>query len=197
MAWIKWNCGLEGRPEVVAMSRELRKDRIHIAGCCMVCWAWGDRELRDGRAEGIPPEFLNELTGVKRFANAMEAVGWIRREGSGFCFVDWEHHNSRSAKDRAMDASLKNRTRPGHDPDKKPDTTRTENRTQTGHEPDQIREEKIIKYPPNPPGRGVPLLKRKDREGIPQAVIDEARVTATMSDEQFAVYRASKNGATH
>jgi len=101
-AWIKWNHGLESRPEVLAMARSLGLDPIHVAGCCMVAWAWGDRELRNGRAASVDVAQLDQIARVENFGNAMVKAGWLRCDDSGFVFSKWDRHNSKSAKQRAL-----------------------------------------------------------------------------------------------
>jgi len=116
-AWIKWNHGLESRPEVLAMARSLGLDPIHVAGCRMVAWAWGDRELRNGRAASVDVAQLDQIARVENFGNAMKRVGWLRCDDDGFVFSKWDRHNSKSAKQRTLDLARKGRNGSGKIPD--------------------------------------------------------------------------------
>lgn len=143
MAWIKWNHGLAGRLEVVKMGQMLRIPAVYVAGCCMVVWEWADRETRSGHAPGVTLTYLDQVTGVKRFGDAMRKVGWLEMDGDGFRFVGWDTHNSDSAKERANWAMRKQRNRhhvttdDGQKQEPKGYQCHGSMRTESGHDRDQ------------------------------------------------------------
>jgi len=151
----------------------LQTDRRRVAVACMEFWEWADSETEDGIIDGITPAFVDDLTDLPGFFDAMVAVGWIVRISE----ARWEipnflRHNGLSAKKRAMDTELKRKTRTttrevsGSNPDNCPDGERTK----TG--PEKRREEKR---------RG---------EAAPEVHINENSAPAPTGTERSAIRQA-------
>jgi len=121
----------------------LQTDRRRIAVACMEFWEWADSETQDGIIVGITPAFVDDLTDLPGFFDAMVAVGWlVRIDETSWEIPNFLRHNGLSAKKRALDTELKRKTRStrqnvsGSETDKCPD----DERTKTG--PEKRREEK-------------------------------------------------------
>ena len=71
----------------------------------MEIWEWADAETTDGYAKGVGPEWLDELTRINGFGQAMIDAGWLDLDGGkGILFPNWEVWNSCSAKARILNA---------------------------------------------------------------------------------------------
>jgi len=102
MAWIKCEHGLFEKAEVLAIGVALNIPENQAVGCCLKLWAWADRESTDGHIAWATPSSVDRIAGVEGFAAAMAAVEWLTEEDGGVRFGNWDRHNSRSAKERAL-----------------------------------------------------------------------------------------------
>ena len=109
--WIPWTKGLPLKREVVMMGRALSLDRQRIACHCMAVWEWADENTADGNAPGVPSTFLDELTSVPSFGQAMLDVGWLAEDANGIIFPNWDRWNTHSAKVRAQNRERKRKER--------------------------------------------------------------------------------------
>lgn len=107
--WIKWEHGLEVKAEVFRMAKALGISRHELCGRCMVFWAWADVNTADGFIPGADADSIDEIAGAPGFASAMERVGWLVVDDLGATIINFDRHNGRSAKERAM----KNRRQAG------------------------------------------------------------------------------------
>ena len=114
--WIKWQRGLSRKPEVLRMSAKLERSRHEIAALLMEVWEWTDEQVadpdEDGNAivrieSGQARAFIDHLTGLLGFADAMSAENWISFRSAHVAFPNWGRHNGKSAKRRALDAERK------------------------------------------------------------------------------------------
>ena len=111
--WIKWTKGLPHKREVVALAKKLRIDRRIVACMLMEVWEWADDNTADGHVAGVTETFLDELVGVTDFGAAMAdpIVGWLLVDSEGITFPNYERHNGKPAKQRALAAERKARQR--------------------------------------------------------------------------------------
>lgn len=124
--WIKWQRGLSRKPEVLRMSAKLQRSRHEIAALLMEVWEWTDEQVadpdEDGNAivrieSGQVRAFIDHLTGLLGFADAMSAEKWIEFRSAHVAFPNWGRHNGKSAKRRALDAERKRSERSGDEGD--------------------------------------------------------------------------------
>lgn len=102
--WIKLDTHIFDKPEVVAIADELGEPETHVVGCLAWVWAWFDRHTEDGNAASVTKAFLNRRVGVTGFAEAMEKVGWLEATNNGLIMPNFDAHNGKSAKKRAVTA---------------------------------------------------------------------------------------------
>lgn len=101
--WIKWVKGFAKKPEVISMSTMLDKPRGVIASACMELWEWVDSVSVDGYALSVTEAFIDSHVGVTGFAESMLKVGWLSIENNGgFTIPNFDRHNSKTAKHRAL-----------------------------------------------------------------------------------------------
>lgn len=168
--WIKMRHRLLGEQEVKAMALRLRVSRQHIAGCLLAVWSHADQfavERPDTlQRDNCPPDtgtksgteveitegFLafTSLADIDHeamqpgFAEAMEAVGWLRVYEDGVGFPQYQIHHSSSSKTRASEAKKKQtqRAKKEKSPAKRPDATGTDVPASAGQKPDTIEGER-------------------------------------------------------
>lgn len=133
--WVKWEIGLENKPEVVRMAALLGKSRKEVAVDCMTLWAWADRTIPEDTISesgsafvtlspcaGDNMAFIDTVVGTPLFADSISRVGWLRFRDERVEFPNFGRHNGETAKTRARNA--RNQKKKRQIPDvKKPPTT--------------------------------------------------------------------------
>ena len=172
--WIKMRHRLLGEQEVKAMAVRLRVSRQHVAGCLLAVWSHADQfavERPDPlQRYKCPAECPGDAgtsggTGVEAtegflaftsladidheamqpgFAEAMEAVGWLRVYEDGIGFPQYQIHHSSSSKTRASEAKKKQtqRAEKKKSPAKRPAAPGTDVPMSAGQNPDTIEGER-------------------------------------------------------
>ena len=102
--WIKWAKGLTRKPEVLAISAAVGRNRREVAALLMEIWEWADDVTTDGNADCVTKAFLDELIGVTGFASAMQSAGWLTETDHGIAFPNFLVHNGEPSKKRAQTA---------------------------------------------------------------------------------------------
>lgn len=100
--WIKWESGLEAKPEIFRIAKALRVSRFDACGRCMLFWVWADGNTTDGFIKGADAAFVDEIVGVVGFADALECAGWIVVDDMGVTLINFDRHNGKTAKQRAL-----------------------------------------------------------------------------------------------
>jgi hypothetical protein len=100
--WLKWSKGLADRREILVMATKLDISPAEIVVGCFRVWEWADDETEDGNVDGVTLVTVDRFARIDGFADAMVSVGWLRETGSGIEFVNYDHHNSQTAKRRAL-----------------------------------------------------------------------------------------------
>lgn len=155
--WIKWQRGLSRKPEVLRMSARLGRSRHEIAALLMEVWEWTDEQVADPDEEGNAivriesgqaRAFIDHLTGLLGFAEAMSAENWISFRSAHVAFPNWGRHNGKSAKRRALDAERKRSERSDEGKDvRKPSASKADKKRTRGEE-----RRVITPSPPTPSG---------------------------------------------
>lgn len=99
--WIKLQTCTPDKPEVYLLAEELDIDPDAVVGKLVRIWCWADAQTRDGYAT-VTKALLDRITGVTGFTIAMLHVGWLVETEHGFMFPNFERHNGKTAKTRAM-----------------------------------------------------------------------------------------------
>lgn len=111
MSWLKWNCGLTRKREILIMASALSMRPVYVAAHFMLVMEWADGETDTGEIAGLPVSVLDEYAQCSGFGQAMVNVGWVEVYDGGFRFVNYERHNGTSTKKRLAAASRQNRKR--------------------------------------------------------------------------------------
>lgn len=99
--WIKMRSNLDGDPRVVYIAELLHITELHAVGLLWKLWSWADQHTIDGNAPSVTSSFLDRITCVSGFANAVEKAGWLDLS-HGVILPRFEEHNGQTAKNRAL-----------------------------------------------------------------------------------------------
>ena len=112
--WIKWEKGLEQKPEVIRIAKAMRTTPLHAAAMCMRVWAWADDNCTDGVVAGFDGSDLDAVVGIDGISKSMASVGWLLVSESGMQFPNYDRHNGITAKERALNANRMRMARANH-----------------------------------------------------------------------------------
>ena len=181
--WGKIEHGLRDKPEVIAMAAELNvPDRDLIVGKLIRLWEWFNKNTADGCAHGVTQTFIDSHVALEGFATALETVGWLSVRNGSICQPNFDRHNSKSAKARALANERVKRSRNVASVTKPLPEKRREEKKETPLPPsldtpefrkewdDYRRHRAEIKKPIKPTGEKKALAKL-ERMGLPRALI--------------------------
>ena len=100
--WIKMRVDLRDDPAVIRIAATLDLDEFEVVGRLHHLWAWADRQSRDGNADGVTKKWIDRYVQRDGFAQSMVEVGWLRITDTGILIPNFERHNGKSAKKRAL-----------------------------------------------------------------------------------------------
>ena len=88
------------------MAAELGIDQDAVVGKLLRVWTWADQNTVtcNGESNGVTvtSSFLDRLTFCQGFANAMREAGWLSGDDGALRFPNFERHNGKTAKERAL-----------------------------------------------------------------------------------------------
>lgn len=100
--WIKFEATTPDKPEVVQMAAKLGIDQDAVIGKLLRLWVWADQNSVDGNAATVTSAFLDRLAFCQNFAIAMRDVGWLIGDDGALTFPNFDRHNGKTAKARAI-----------------------------------------------------------------------------------------------
>jgi hypothetical protein len=102
--WIKMDVGLPEKPEVWRIAGICHIDPDAVVGKLLKVWRWFDSHTEDGNALGVSYALVDFVSGVSGFAEAMALCGWLVQDGIILTLPNFDHHNGKTAKNRALTA---------------------------------------------------------------------------------------------
>lgn len=103
--WIKMEASTPDKAEVLAITATMGWDDVDITvGKLFRVWRWFDQQTVNGNAPGVTQALLDRVAGVSGFAEAMQKVGWLTIKSSGITLPNFDRHNGKTAKARALTA---------------------------------------------------------------------------------------------
>lgn len=138
--WIKFELSTPDKPEVWAIAQECGIDPDAVVGKLLRIWGWFDQQTENGNAPSVSKSLLDRMVGVTGFCDVVINAGWLADDGAVLSVVNFDRHNGKTAKNRALTAKRVSKHRNAdvtHDA-----LAREEKR----------REEKNIKPPKSPKG---------------------------------------------
>lgn len=144
--WIKMRIGLRHDPSVIELSQRLGKSKQQILGALFEFWSIANEQTVDGWLPGYTPAAVDDELKLKRFAEALGAVGWLEIREGGLLIPDFQLHNGDSAKRRAKENVRKRQERGNRAPAVREPSApiADKSRTKLGQKTDapRVREEK-------------------------------------------------------
>jgi len=137
--WLKVETSLPDKPEVHYIASTLNIDPDAVIGKLLRVWSWFDQHTEDGNAHGVTFALVDRFTGVTGFGEAMQFAGWLVQKDKTLVMVNFDRHNSKSAKKRALSGERQQRFRNasvtlGALPEKR----REEKNKYIAHQPDSV-----------------------------------------------------------
>lgn len=102
MSWIKFETATSEKPEVWAIAQALGIDADAVVGKLLRVWAWFDTQTVSGNAPSVTKALLDSKVCVSGFCQAMISVGWMIEEDGVICLPNFDRHNGKTAKNRAL-----------------------------------------------------------------------------------------------
>lgn len=103
--WLKFDASTPDKPEVLAITVAMGWDDPDLTvGKLLRMWRWFDQQTIDGNAPGVTSALLDRLIGVSGLCAAMESVGWLEVYEGGIILPNFDRHNGKTAKNRALTA---------------------------------------------------------------------------------------------
>ena len=104
MSWSKFDTAPPDKPEVWLIADCLKIDPDAVVGKLLRVWAWFDDHSVDGNAPSVTKKLLDRAVGVEGFCDAMLSAGWMTDDGELISLSNFDRHNGKTAKDRALTA---------------------------------------------------------------------------------------------
>lgn len=99
--WLKMELSTPEKPEVHAIAAELGITPEEAIGRLFLVWRWFDQQSRDGYAP-VTLAALSKIAGLAGFAESMEKQAWLSTGKKGVTVNNFDRHNGKSAKTRAL-----------------------------------------------------------------------------------------------
>jgi hypothetical protein len=191
--WIKFETSTLDKPEIWQLADKLDRTPEAIVGHLLRFWSWANRQSRDGNALVTDLSIIDRVGNLTGLGEAMLSTGWLVKDPgqvTRYSIPNWERHNGKSAKDRALtrDRVQAHRAKNGNGP-----VTETKQGSVT-------REEKRRENPPNPPQAqaaprhpaGAPAQRRAPPiEGARPPAHSTAAAQAQIAENQASRERAT------
>ena len=104
MGWIKFDTDTSDKPEVWQIANDLGIDPDAVVGKLLRVWAWFDDHTVDGNAPCVTKKLLDRAVGVTGFCDSMVSAGWMTDDGVMVGLSNFDRHNGKTAKERALTA---------------------------------------------------------------------------------------------
>lgn len=174
--WIKVEVITPDKPEIFLISEKLNIDPDMVLGKLIRLWVWADQQIAISNADSVTDSeqmerksnasvlskiAIDRIAFMPGFADALIYAGWLIQEGDSLFFVNFEKHNGKSSKNRALTNERVNKSRNlkrnGNDKSNAVNVTHS-NQKALPEEEEEEEEDKELKDPPIPP-KGKPDAK--------------------------------------
>lgn len=102
--WIKMRTDLDEDPSVIGIALATGLEEDVVVGKLWKLWKWANQQTRDGNAVGVSEKWVDRYLRVDGFSAAMAKFGWLVVSEDGINFPNFDRHNGKSAKERALTA---------------------------------------------------------------------------------------------
>ncbi len=168
--WIKVEVITPDKPEIFLISEKLNIDPDMVLGKLIRLWVWADQQIAISNADSVTDSeqmerksnasvlskiAIDRIAFMPGFADALIYAGWLIQEGDSLFFVNFEKHNGKSSKNRALTNERVNKSRNlkrnGNDKSNAVNVTHS-NQKALPEEEEEEEEDKELKDPPYPQG---------------------------------------------
>lgn len=103
--WLKIEVNTPDKPEVFAITAMMKWDDpdLTVGKLCRL-WRWFDQHTQNGDAPGVTDLMLDRICNAPGFTQALASVGWITLRQNGATLPNFDRHNGKTAKQRALTA---------------------------------------------------------------------------------------------
>ncbi|MDN0113180.1 hypothetical protein [Yersinia intermedia] len=105
-SWIKVEVITPDKPEIFQLAEILNIDPDTVLGKLIRVWVWADQQTIDGNADGnavsVTRIGIDRITFMSGFADALITVGWLKHDSGKMYFPDFDRHNGKGSKKRAV-----------------------------------------------------------------------------------------------
>ena len=102
--WIKMRHDLQDDPAVISIAAELQIEEFSVIGRLHKWWSWLDRQSETGDAVSVTEKWIDRYVDAKGFAKCLVAAGWLAGKDGEFSIPNFDRHNGKPAKKRALTA---------------------------------------------------------------------------------------------
>lgn len=139
--WLKVERSTPDKEEVWRLANDLDLDPDAAFGKLFRVWSWFDEHTQNGNAATVTKKLLDRLVGVTGFCDAMISVNWMVEKDSEISLPNFDRHNGKTAKTRAVTNRRVAKSRKGKAICNDVGVTKTEQKPL----PEKRREEKKVK----------------------------------------------------
>ena len=117
MDWIKVETNTPEKPEIKKLARDCRVDNATAFLAWFRLWRYLDATTDDGLIPHLTMDDCDDEARLPGIGQVMADVHWIEFTDAGALVMNWDRHNGRSAKSRALHAvkQAEYRKKPGND----------------------------------------------------------------------------------
>lgn len=116
-SWIKVEVITPDKPEIYLISERLNIDPDMVLGKLIRLWVWADQQIAISNANDVTDSELKEngcnapvlnkiaidrIAFMPGFADALIYAGWLKQDGDSLYFNNFEKHNGKNSKKRAL-----------------------------------------------------------------------------------------------
>jgi hypothetical protein len=111
--WIKVDTILAEKPEVWWIAENLGIDPDAVVGKLVRLWSWMDQHMTNGTSVKVTSKQIDAICRCDNFAQQLSTVGWliIHANSDRITVPNWERHNGKTAKERALTRDRMKRSR--------------------------------------------------------------------------------------
>lgn len=100
--WLKIEVHTPDKPEIWTIAGLLNIDPDEVFGKLFRMWSWFDQHTENGYAPSVTKKILDRTIGVAGFCDAVIESGWLEDDGKEIHVPNFELHNGKSSKNRAL-----------------------------------------------------------------------------------------------
>lgn len=110
--WLKMRTSLPEEKAVMQISDMTGLDEFYVIGKLFAVWRWAGQHTVTGKITGVTLKTIDRIARCENFGEAMKAANWLEIGVDGSIAIPkWKKHNSKSEKQRALDAARSARYR--------------------------------------------------------------------------------------